>query len=144
MYNEKGYETGRRPVVDDTLRTGIFDQGRTIEGLTQGSFWQPLAAADSLVDPDMGERVLGGLQRVSDVISSDIAKGRDIGFPPYNSYRRFCGMKPATSFSDFYDTLHHDVWKKLHYILFLVIISDFSSTHIRPSKSRKSRITRLS
>ncbi|GBP08143.1 Peroxidasin-like protein [Eumeta japonica] len=105
LYSATGESLGQRTIVDDTLRTGILDFNGTLEGLTQAAFRQPSAAADRLLDPDMGERVLGRLQRVSDVVASDIMKGRDLGIPPYNSYRELCGRAPAEHWSDLLDVM---------------------------------------
>ena len=34
-----------------------------------------------------------------DIVASDIQRGRDHGIPPYNDWRRVCGLEPITSFS---------------------------------------------
>lgn len=57
----------------------------------------------------MAERVFGPWQVAADLSAIDIMRGRDAGFPPYNEYRKFCGLKPAKNWEDFYDTINKDV-----------------------------------
>ncbi|KAM3960585.1 peroxidase-like [Aphomia sociella] len=102
LYDRHGKLYNQLLAVDLTLRTGILFVNNTLEGLTQGTFRQACAANDYLIDPDMGERVLGPLQRASDVMSSDIMKGRDMGLPPYNEYRKLCKLPVAKTFHDLY------------------------------------------
>ncbi|XP_004924228.3 peroxidase [Bombyx mori] len=100
LYTKEGKIYDEQPIVDLTLRTGALPINNTLEGVTQGAFRQPCADTDNLVDPDIGERILGRLQFASDVVSSDIMKGRDLGLPPYNDYRRLCGLPVAKKFKD--------------------------------------------
>lgn len=57
----------------------------------------------------MGERILGPLQRASDVTASDVMKCRDVGLPSYNRYRQHCGLPVAKSFDDLYKWMPKDV-----------------------------------
>lgn len=63
----------------------------------------------NIVIPQMGERVLSSLQHVSDVMSSDIQKNRDVGLPSYNKYRKLCGLPVAKSFDDLRMWMHDEV-----------------------------------
>ncbi|XP_061727637.1 peroxidase-like [Cydia pomonella] len=100
MYDNSGRVVDERNIVDYTLRTGALPVNDTIEKITQGAFRQPAAASDNIVDPDVGERILGDLQFVSDVVSSDIMKYRALGLPSYNEYRQLCGLHTAKDFDD--------------------------------------------
>ncbi|KAI5632714.1 peroxidase domain-containing protein [Phthorimaea operculella] len=99
-YDSKGKLLDELLSVEMTLRTGILFVNKTLEGLTQGLFRQPCAEADHLLDPDMGERVLGGFQFASDISSSDIMKGREAGLAPYNKYRQICHLPVAKEWED--------------------------------------------
>lgn len=57
----------------------------------------------------MAERVLGGMQHMSDVATNDLAKGRYFGFPPYVKYRKFCSGKTINNFDDLLDIIAADV-----------------------------------
>ncbi|KAL4704809.1 hypothetical protein ACJJTC_003521 [Scirpophaga incertulas] len=87
-------------IVDFTLRTGALAVNDTIAGITRGTYLQACASNHKVIDPDMGERSLGRMQRVSDVAAADIMKNRDIGLPPYNEYRKLCGLPVAKDFHD--------------------------------------------
>ena len=49
------------------------------------------------------------MQLANDLPATDMMRGRDAGLPPYNHYRKLCGMKPAKRWEDFYDTIDKDV-----------------------------------
>ncbi|CAH0404005.1 unnamed protein product [Chilo suppressalis] len=108
LYDNHGKILRQLAAVDMTLRTGALPLNNTLEGLTQGSFRQPCASTDKLLDPDMGERVLGRLEFASDVVAVDIMKARDNGLPSYNKYRKLCNLPVAHDFEDFYKWLPKD------------------------------------
>ncbi|CAH2064851.1 unnamed protein product, partial [Iphiclides podalirius] len=108
MFDNKGRLVNELPMMDYILRSGAFFNNSTIDGFTQGSFRQPCADNDYLVDPEVGERILGPLQRASDVTASDVKKGRDVGLPAYNRYREYCGLPVARSFDDLYSWMPKD------------------------------------
>ncbi|XP_060805031.1 peroxidase-like [Amyelois transitella] len=101
LYDNKGKYLGTRTGVDDILRAGIYELNNTEADLTQGSFRQAAAGFDKNMDPDLVERVFGSYQRASDVSAIDINRGRDHGVPPYNAYRRLCGLPVARRWEDF-------------------------------------------
>ncbi|XP_053622932.1 peroxidase-like [Plodia interpunctella] len=108
LYTKEGKLFGMIPMVDLTLRTGILPLNNTIQGLTQGSFRQGCGYNQGTVDPDMSERVLTRMQKASDVIASDIMKGRDQGLPPYNEYRKLCKLPVAKSFKDLHQWIDRE------------------------------------
>ncbi|KAI5635960.1 peroxidase domain-containing protein [Phthorimaea operculella] len=108
LYSNTGKFLGTRTAVDDQFRTGVLDYNTTEADLTQGSFRQPAAKVDWNIDYDLAERVFGGLQAASDLPAIDILRGRDVGLPPYNEYRKICGLPYAHKWEDFEDTLWRD------------------------------------
>ncbi|XP_064292366.1 peroxidase-like [Plodia interpunctella] len=100
LYNNKGKYLGTRTVVDDAMRSGIYEVNNTEADVNQGSFRQPAARFDYNLDPDIAERIFGGLQRAADLSSIDIKRGRDHGLPPYNAYRKICGLPVAHKWED--------------------------------------------
>lgn len=59
--------------------------------------------------PQMGERVLGSLQTVSDIMSSDIHRGREAGLPPYVEYRKYCHLPVPKKFEDLLEWMPAEV-----------------------------------
>ncbi|XP_053613897.1 peroxidase-like [Plodia interpunctella] len=101
LYNNKGEYLGTRTIIDDALRSGIYELNNTEADLNQGSFRQPAARFDYNLDPDVAERIFDGLQRASDLSAIDIKRGRDHGVPSYNAYRKLCGLPVARKWEDF-------------------------------------------
>ncbi|KAL0850705.1 hypothetical protein ABMA28_006649 [Loxostege sticticalis] len=87
---------------------GILEVNNTEADLTQGTFRQPAAKFDYTIDPDLTERVFSVLQTAADLSAIDIMRGRDQGLPPYNEYRKLCGLPVAHSFEDLHDTIFPD------------------------------------
>lgn len=48
----------------------------------------------------MGERLLGGFQFASDIMSYNIMRNRDYGIPPYHKYREICSLPVPKDFDD--------------------------------------------
>ncbi|KAL8610233.1 hypothetical protein ACOMHN_038928 [Nucella lapillus] len=63
-----------------------------------------------------------------DLVALNIQRGRDHGLPPYNQYRRLCGLRVLRKFSDFdapLDTLYKDLYSSVHDVdLFSGIMSE--------------------
>ncbi|CAB3243533.1 unnamed protein product [Arctia plantaginis] len=100
LYDKDGYYLKQFPIVNLTLRTGYFAVDDNIDYATQGSFRQGSAKLDYVADPDITEQGLGPHQRVSDLVTSDLAKGRYFGFQPYVKYRELCFGTAIQSFED--------------------------------------------
>ncbi|PZC76461.1 hypothetical protein B5X24_HaOG204523 [Helicoverpa armigera] len=116
LYSKKGKYLGTRTTVDDEFRSGILEVNNTEADLTQGAFRQRAAKFDYTIEPDIAERVLGELQSASDLSAIDIMRGRDQGLPPYNEYRKICGLPVAHKFKDFEDTIYADKVEQLRRI----------------------------
>nr|XP_049692421.1 peroxidase-like [Helicoverpa armigera] len=108
LYRNGKYR-GRRPAPDDSLRSGILSVNNTEADLTQGSLIQPSDDFDYVIAPDLAERYFGEVQTANDLPATDMMRGRDAGLPPYNHYRKICGMKPAKHWEDFHDAIDKDV-----------------------------------
>ncbi|CAG9796273.1 unnamed protein product [Diatraea saccharalis] len=108
LYSNKGEYLGTRPASDNGLRSGVLEVNNTEADLTQGAFRQPSHKFDYVIEPDMAERVAGDLQTALDVSAADISRGRDQGLPPYNQYRKLCGLPYAHKFEDFHDVIFPD------------------------------------
>ncbi|CAH0592738.1 unnamed protein product [Chrysodeixis includens] len=116
LYSRKGEYLGTRTTVDDEFRSGILEVNNTEADLTQGAFRQRAAKFDYTIEPDIAERVFGELQSASDLSAIDIMRGRDQGLPPYNEYRKICGLPVAHKFKDFEDAIYADKVEQLRRI----------------------------
>ncbi|XP_050557135.1 peroxidase-like [Spodoptera frugiperda] len=114
MYNPHGDYVKKVPLVELTIRTGYLGVDNNLDYLTQGAFRQPSAkVGDSLVDPDMADRVLGHIQPSQDVFSNDLAKNRLMFMQPYIKYiEHFYGRK-INSFKDLADFFEPETLEKL-------------------------------
>ncbi|KAI5635959.1 peroxidase domain-containing protein [Phthorimaea operculella] len=113
LYSNKGKFLGTRTTVDDSFRTGVLDYNTTEADLTQGAFRQPAAKVDWNIDYDFAERLWGNLQYAADMTAIDILRSRDAGLPPYNEYRKICGLPYAHKWDDFHDTIWPDKLEQL-------------------------------
>lgn len=62
-----------------------------------------LLAGPNLYDSDLVYRPQFSSR---DMLSIDIARGRDVGLQPYNQVRHFCGYPLAKDFDDLADLIH--------------------------------------
>ncbi|XP_026739269.1 peroxidase-like [Trichoplusia ni] len=108
-YYHNGEYRGSVAIADFLLRSSLLADNSTELELTEGHLIQPANEFDQIITNDMAERVFGPWQVAADLSAIDIMRGRDAGFPPYNEYRKFCGLKPAKKWEDLYDTINKDV-----------------------------------
>ncbi|GFN82742.1 chorion peroxidase [Plakobranchus ocellatus] len=69
--------------------------------VTKGLIIQPSEMVDRFFSESMTDRLFenNGTKRDGlDLVSLNIQRGRDHGLPPYNAFRKFCGLPPVTSF----------------------------------------------
>lgn len=57
----------------------------------------------------MAENIFGGVHMSSDVATSDLSKGRYLGFESYISYRKFCTGRSYNTFWDLKDVISAEV-----------------------------------
>ncbi|CAH0626861.1 unnamed protein product [Chrysodeixis includens] len=117
MYDKDGYYLKQYPIVNLTLRTGFFAVDDNIDYITQGSFRQGSANIDYIADPDITEQGLGPHQKVSDLMTNDLAKNRYFGFQPYVKYREACFGTTINKFEDlkgFIDPERVEILKELY------------------------------
>ncbi|CAD0195037.1 unnamed protein product [Chrysodeixis includens] len=109
MYSKRQYQSSiSAPLL--TLRSGYLANNDSEAQLTEGCYIQPADKFDDYVlAPDLVEQVSRRFSaRASDLTAIDFMRGRDAGFPPYNHYREFCGLKPAKTWEDLHDTIDPD------------------------------------
>ncbi|XP_076448271.1 myeloperoxidase-like [Babylonia areolata] len=58
--------------------------------------------------------IVGGPSNGLDLIALNIQRGRDHGLPPYNAFRKFCGLPALKSFSDFDNTKLGVLYQRLY------------------------------
>ncbi|XP_049866581.1 peroxidase-like [Pectinophora gossypiella] len=113
MYDTNGIYMKKIPVTNLTLRTGYLAVDNNIDYLTQGSFRQPTAKFDYIVDPEVSESGLVNFQRAFDVTTNDLAKCRYFGFQPYVRYRERCFGGAYRKFEDLADAIDQERIERL-------------------------------
>ncbi|XP_075971184.1 peroxidase-like [Anticarsia gemmatalis] len=116
MYDEGGEFIRDISMLDLTLRTGFLAKQNHMTYLTQGQFRQPAAAIDYLVDYDMAENGLPGLQKAVDVATSDLHKGRLLGISPYVDYVFFCTGIEINTFEDLKEFMLEERIEQLRHV----------------------------
>ncbi|XP_052128834.1 peroxidase-like [Frankliniella occidentalis] len=87
------------------VRADVVTSGG-LQGVIEGMLYQPSQVQDSHITNQIKNRMFAqGKLYGTDVISTDIYRGRDHGLPTYNDYREFCGLRRATDWEDFSDTI---------------------------------------
>ncbi|XP_055905200.1 peroxidase-like [Eupeodes corollae] len=98
---------GSLRLSDWFFRPEIIEAGDNFDLLSRGMGWQPQQLTDNNIDREVKHflsrrnMTLGG-----DLRAIDTHRGRDHGLPTYNDFREFCGIKRATSWSDFEDFIN--------------------------------------
>ncbi|CAH0690456.1 unnamed protein product [Chilo suppressalis] len=118
LYSNKGEYLGTRTTVDDALRSGILEVNNTEADLTQGAFRQGSHKIDYVIEPDIAERVASNIQAALDLPAVDMQRGRDQGLPPYNQYRKLCGLPTAHKFEDLHDVIFPDKVEQMRRIYY--------------------------
>jgi peroxidase len=67
------------------------------EDILNGMIYQRAQTGDLNIVTDVADRLFGNLGRPSDLIATNIQRGRDHGLPGYNDWREICGLKKACS-----------------------------------------------
>ncbi|KAG7153626.1 Chorion peroxidase-like 1 [Homarus americanus] len=83
----------------------LYDQGH-MANLVRGEGTQSAAAVDTFFSTQVTGKLFRGDNKFGlDLVSVNIQRGRDHGIGPYNRWRMYCGLQPASNFSD----LAHDM-----------------------------------
>ncbi|KAG6457889.1 peroxidase [Manduca sexta] len=92
LYNQYGDFLGTTQMVNFSLRVEHLAYDDNMPRITNGFYRQAAGAFnDFTVHPDLVDNGLGfHLQKVLDILSNDLAKGRYFGFTSYLQYRDFC------------------------------------------------------
>lgn len=113
---------GGRPTREYQIRDTYFDDsvplsagGRGVDHVLNGMARQPGGRVDLSVVEDVtnflfvnGSGVTG-----ADLVARNVQRGRDHGLPPYNEYRRYCGMAPACRWDQRPPELSREAWRTL-------------------------------
>ncbi len=96
-------------------------QNNGLDSLLCGSFYDYGFAGDTNFAQQIHHHLFEttnaqGETRRNDIVSMNICRGREHGIPGYNAYRQFCGLKRATQFQDFGDTMSFENIQKLQMI----------------------------
>ncbi|KAG8230291.1 hypothetical protein J437_LFUL010194, partial [Ladona fulva] len=85
-----------------------------MEQFVRGMSTQPMHGSDRFFTAEITQYLFrAGRPFGMDLRAVDIQRGRDHGLGSYNDYREVCGIPRAKDFTDFLDTLEHDVVDKL-------------------------------
>lgn len=86
----------------------ILTEPNNVDNILRGMCTQPMQATDRHVSPDIHNYLFNYPydQPSMDLIALDIQRGRDHGLPSYNSCREWAGMKRASCWEDFLDTIN--------------------------------------
>uniref|UniRef100_A0A914UJB1 Peroxidase n=1 Tax=Plectus sambesii TaxID=2011161 RepID=A0A914UJB1_9BILA len=106
--NYKPFILGDVPIAEALFAPDklLFDGG--IDALIRGAVTSSLMG--EILDEDT-TRTLSPNFRILplDLISIDVARGKDHGLPPYNAYRIYCGLKEIKSFEEFGDLTENGI-----------------------------------
>ncbi|GAB1603572.1 chorion peroxidase-like, partial [Argonauta hians] len=74
----------------------LFDSSTDMDALLRGLLRDKAqTASDTMLTTAITERLFGHM----DLMARNIQRGRDNGLPPYNMWRKSCGLKPAQQFN---------------------------------------------
>ncbi|KAK6174180.1 hypothetical protein SNE40_017504 [Patella caerulea] len=72
----------------------------SLTSLVENLVSNPAELRDRFLTEEITDHLFETDEGSFDLASFNIQRGRDHGLPPYNSFRRFCGLRRVTSFSD--------------------------------------------
>ncbi len=103
----------RDTFFDDAIP--LSHDGRGVEFILNGMARQPGGALDLNVVEDLTNYLFinGSGLTGDDLIARNIQRGRDHGLPPYNEYRRYCGMRPACGWEGKPAEIPWEAWNAL-------------------------------
>nr|XP_045600702.1 peroxidase-like [Procambarus clarkii] len=78
----------------------LYDEG-SMANLVRGETSQSAAAVDTFFSTQVSGKLFRGTDHFGlDLVSLNIQRGRDHGVGGYNRWRMYCGLQPASNFSD--------------------------------------------
>ncbi len=103
----------RNTYFDDTVP--LMMGGRGIDYILSGMSRQPGGAVDLNIVEDLTNYLFvnGSGLTGADLIARNIQRGRDHGLPPYNEYRRHCGLPPVCSWDRKPAEIPARAWKSI-------------------------------
>jgi len=93
-------------------------QNNGVDSFLCGSFYDYGFAGDTNFAQQIHHRLFEttnaqGETRRNDIVSLNICRAREHGIPGYNAYRQLCGLKRASQFQDFSDTMSFEAIQRL-------------------------------
>ncbi|XP_053605825.1 peroxidase-like [Plodia interpunctella] len=104
-YDDNNRYIGELPFNETLFNQELLEKGKNYDEISRGLFLQNAAKIDNKLDPEIGEAIYNGNESTPDAFTAGIQRGRDIGVPGYNAYRKICGMTAAKKFDDFLDSM---------------------------------------
>ncbi|XP_060870430.1 peroxidase-like [Metopolophium dirhodum] len=107
LVNEARQVKSKIRLSDFFQRTDIVQRGDNFDSLTRGLLTQISQEQDQYFTSEVSEYLFRIPNKTVglDLPSFDIARGRDLGIPSYNKFRKLCGLSEAKTFEDFTDQI---------------------------------------
>jgi len=100
--NKEGHVIGRQELSTVLLQPFDLLQGGRVDEYIRGMLNQSSELTDNQVTKEVTNRLFEspGMMPGLDLAALNIQRGRDHGLPSYNSWRKWCGLKPINNWRD--------------------------------------------
>ncbi|XP_022170134.1 peroxidase-like isoform X2 [Myzus persicae] len=107
MVSEARNITSRIRLKDFFFKPDIIQRQGNYDSFTRGLLKQHVQEIDQYFTEEISEFAIRFPERHRrvDLVSIDMARGRDYGEPPYNKFRKLCGLKEAKNFDSLIDQM---------------------------------------